>query len=231
LGRSASTPSCSRSCDAATATPAAKHQLFKRDTTLRWCAASNPNIRYHLGMDSTILAAIIAAAATVGTTLLAHYLARKKVAGHGGKQAAGKRVYLPPLTIEEAQKRIAKRASQLHLTDLAVPREVERSPFGTLGFRVDREDGKGALYCHASGDHRGEVYYVRKGIGWYYNHELQGPASFLGLPLSDEDELSPGVRRNLFEGGNIVWKSSDDSLSVYDSRAAGDAKLISRYHF
>jgi hypothetical protein len=177
-------------------------------------------------MDSTVLAALIAAAAAVGTTLLAHYLKDRKSPDQQG--ATRDR---PGISLQEAQVRITKRATQMGLPGLSPVRGAEPSPFGTLSFCADAGDEKGALYCHATGARRGDVYYVRKGIGWYYNHQLRGPSSFLGLPLSDEEDLSDGARRSLFEGGYIVWKRSDDSLSVFDTREGGEAQLVSRYHF
>jgi hypothetical protein len=49
------------------------------------------------------------------------------------------------------------------------------------------KDKMGYIYCHVTGRHLGEVYYVRRGISIYYHEHFGGPASELGLPISNEE--------------------------------------------
>jgi hypothetical protein len=80
------------------------------------------------------------------------------------------------------------------------------SPTGTLSYRAKVRDGKGVIYCHASGIRQGQVFYVRKGIGFLYEYMLNGSASPLGLPISNEELVDgKGFPTSYFENGLIEW--------------------------
>jgi TIR domain len=81
-----------------------------------------------------------------------------------------------------------------------------QSSHGTAAFKARLRDGKGVLYCHASGPRSGHVFYVQKGIGWYYEYVLGGSISALGLPTSHEEmrDIS-GSQISYFEGGYVEW--------------------------
>ena len=100
------------------------------------------------------------------------------------------------------------------------------SPFGTSAFKVKLLDGKGAIYCHASGPLRGRIFYIRGGIGWYYEHELGGSVSALGLPTSHEEKHDvKGCQISYFEGGYIEW-SDTTKLARAVATASGTDYLI-----
>jgi hypothetical protein len=83
------------------------------------------------------------------------------------------------------------------------------SPLGTLSYRARVNDGKGVIYCHSSGVLQGEVFYVRKGIGYLYEYVLKGSASPLGLPISNEEVVDgKGFPISYFESGFIEWSPS-----------------------
>ena len=80
------------------------------------------------------------------------------------------------------------------------------SIFGTSSCRAIVSDGKGVIYCHANGPNRAATFYVRKGIGWFYERVLLGAASPLGLPITGElVEDGLGYATSRFEGGYIEW--------------------------
>lgn len=80
------------------------------------------------------------------------------------------------------------------------------SPLGTLSYRAKVTDGKGVIYCHASGISQGRAFYVRKGIGFFYEYILNGSASPLGLPISNEELVDgEGFPTSYFENGFIEW--------------------------
>ncbi|HKI01308.1 MAG TPA: toll/interleukin-1 receptor domain-containing protein [Thermoanaerobaculia bacterium] len=80
------------------------------------------------------------------------------------------------------------------------------SPSGTASFRAKAMDGLGVIYCHASGALRGQAFYVRKGIGYYYEYLLGGSESSLGLPVSNEELVDgKGFPTSYFEHGCIDW--------------------------
>ncbi len=67
-------------------------------------------------------------------------------------------------------------------------------------------DAMGCVYCHMTGSHLGEVYYVRKGISIYFHRNLGGPSSSLGLPVSNEELVDgKGHPTSFFENGYIDW--------------------------
>jgi TIR domain-containing protein/LGFP repeat-containing protein len=80
------------------------------------------------------------------------------------------------------------------------------SLMGTLSYRARVTDGKGVIYCHASGIRQGQAFYVRKGIGFFYEYMLNGSASLLGLPISNEELVDgEGFPTSYFENGFIDW--------------------------
>src|SRR6185295_16654208 len=73
-------------------------------------------------------------------------------------------------------------------------------------YRAKVKDGKGVIYCHASGLRQGQAFYVRKGIGFLYEYMLNGSASPLGLPISNEELVDGnGFPTSYFENGLIEW--------------------------
>jgi hypothetical protein len=92
--------------------------------------------------------------------------------------------------------------------------EVKPSLFGTKSFCVHLKNKQGIIYCHSNNNYEGQVFYVRKGIGYYYNKKL-GPSSFLGLPVSNEYECENGNKQSDFEGGYIKWLKNQDKLLIY----------------
>ncbi|MCB1055596.1 MAG: toll/interleukin-1 receptor domain-containing protein [Acidobacteria bacterium] len=101
------------------------------------------------------------------------------------------------------------------------------SPCGTVSFKMRLADGKGVIYCHASGPLRGQAFFVRKGIGWYYEHVLGGSASALGLPTSYEELREDGEDSPIsyFEGGFMEW-SPKTSIAKAVSTASGIQEVI-----
>jgi len=80
------------------------------------------------------------------------------------------------------------------------------SATGTKFIAARAKDDMGYIYCHLSGSHLGEVYYVRKGIGIYYHQHIGGPTSALGLPVSNEELVDEtGFPTSFFENGYIDW--------------------------
>lgn len=134
------------------------------------------------------------------------------------------------LTMDEAATRIRKRARSLNVQGLGDTQQTVISPFGTSAFCSHLGDGKGILYCHASGPLSGQVFYLRRGIGWYYKTHLNGTASFLGLPVTDELPLANGNRRSEFEGGYIEWQPNPSKLFVYHATAA-ETRLVAQHTF
>jgi hypothetical protein len=109
------------------------------------------------------------------------------------------------LPIEQASERILKFAMWRRV-ELEEVKLGERSSSGVQSYKAEAKDKKGAVYCHASGSRIGEVYYVRKGIAHYYFRHAGGPASALGLPISNEEIIDPtGFPTTFFEGGFIDW--------------------------
>ncbi len=118
------------------------------------------------------------------------------------------------VTGETAAKQIAG-AAEVH--DVGRYGEVVKapdSPFGTESYCATVNDGKGILCCHASGKHAGQVFYVRKGIGWFYVKKVGSTSSILGLPVTNEYETSHDNRRTDFEGGSIEWIANEDKVKL-----------------
>lgn len=110
-----------------------------------------------------------------------------------------------PLPVDEASDIVAHTAAARGVR-IAEVHLAPTSPYGTLSFRSYAADGLGVVYCHATGSRRGSAFYVRKGIGWFYEQVLGGSSSRLGLPTSNE-ELVDRTRgaASFFEGGRIDW--------------------------
>ena len=96
---------------------------------------------------------------------------------------------------------------------------------GTAAFYALEPDGKGVLYCHADGEHSGKVFRVRAGIGWYYQTELGGTVSRLGLPISNEEPTKSGARC-YFEAGYIEWDSKSGFARAYLGEDPARALLL-----
>jgi uncharacterized protein (TIGR03437 family) len=62
----------------------------------------------------------------------------------------------------------------------------------------------GAIYQLTSGAFTGRVIFVRRSVFDLYERN-QGPAGFLGLPVSEETILADGRRRQSFEGGTMEY--------------------------
>lgn len=109
------------------------------------------------------------------------------------------------LSADEAESLI-KDLAQQRRTEVKLMEKAPASPFGTASYRARCNDRLGVLYCHASGRLRGHAFYVRKGIGYYYEYLLGGSASPLGLPVSNEELVDgKGFPTSYFEGGYIEW--------------------------
>jgi uncharacterized protein with LGFP repeats len=166
-------------------------------------------------IDSTIVSALIGAIALVGATVLAHYLKAREKRREEADTSGSKTAPHAPIAVAEAKTRLMHKAASIGVSVGDVVK-APSSSFGTTAFCASIRDGKGALYCHASGERRGNVYHVRGGIGWYYLEKIGGPVSFLGLPISDEAPVTEG-QRSTFEGGFIVWKAEATQL-VFTTR-------------
>ena len=131
-----------------------------------------------------------------------------------------------PMVLEHAACEIYDfaRARGLEVHDVEV---APISLFGTSSFRARIKDGKGVIYCHASGARRNELFLVRRGIGWFYETVLGGSESELGLPVSNEElvdqpEYSGGFPTSFFEGGFITWSPETSQVRAVLATAEGD---------
>ena len=103
------------------------------------------------------------------------------------------------------------------------------SVFGTSSYRATESDGKGVIYCHADGTHRGTAFYVRKGIGWFYERVLLGVVSRLGLPISNEEVAhETGYPISRFEGGYIEWSPKTRVARAVIRSPRGDETFAER---
>jgi hypothetical protein len=60
------------------------------------------------------------------------------------------------------------------------------------------------IYCHANGPHQAATFYVRKGIGWFYERVLLGASSRLDLPITDEQVADgTGYPTSRFEAATL----------------------------
>lgn len=103
------------------------------------------------------------------------------------------------------------------------------SIFGTSSYRATVSDGKGVIYCHADGPHRGTAFYVRKGIGWFYERVLLGGVSRLGLPITNEEVAhETGYPTSRFEGGYIEWSPNTKVARAVIRGTRGDQTFAER---
>jgi hypothetical protein len=103
------------------------------------------------------------------------------------------------------------------------------SPFGTSSYRAEAKDGKGVIYCHADGPHRAAAFYVRKGVGWFYERVLLGVSSRLGLPITNEQVVDEtGCPTSRFEGGYIEWSPNTKVARAVIRSARGEQTLAER---
>ena len=134
----------------------------------------------------------------------------------------------PKLSMQDAAELI-----QGYARSLAVPiglaEEVPTTLFGTESYRVRLKDGKGAIYCHASGRHRGQTFLVQKGIGWFYETLMGGASSRLGLPVSNEEAADgTGYPTSFFEGGYIEWSPKTKVARAVVRTPRGDQTLYEK---
>ncbi|MBW3575747.1 MAG: hypothetical protein KY450_13020 [Actinobacteria bacterium] len=61
----------------------------------------------------------------------------------------------------------------------------------------------------------GQTAWVVGAIGERY-HQLQGPAGWLGFPLSDEQVLPDGGRVTVFDRGRIYWWADVGAIDIND---------------
>jgi hypothetical protein len=109
------------------------------------------------------------------------------------------------IAMDEAA-RLIQRFCQLRRVKISSIEPSRVSSSGTTYFTARASDGLGCIYCHATGRYIGEVYYVRKGISYYYHNHIGGPESPLGLPISNEELVEPvGFPTSYFENGYIDW--------------------------
>lgn len=115
----------------------------------------------------------------------------------------------------------------LEVGDLQTPKP---SCVGTKSFCAHVADGKGIVYCHASGALSGAVFYVPKGIGWFYKNKLGGSQSEIGLPVSNEHEslVSEGgrVQKVLFERGYVEFETETGLCKAVLDPGGGDSRRL-----
>lgn len=93
------------------------------------------------------------------------------------------------------------------------PQEIDKfryfpritSTYGTNAKGILYTEGHGAVFEHQSGRYKGLVVGVKGGILDRYR-EMGGPVSYLGLPISDEQETPEGWRSDFEEGSLVVTK-------------------------
>jgi hypothetical protein len=130
----------------------------------------------------------------------------------------------PPLVASDAEALIKQLAKARGISIMSVVEATSR--LGTAAFKSRLKDGKGVLYCHASGQRRGRVFYAQKGIGWYYEYVLGGSDSLLGLPTSHEEMRDvSGSQISYFEGGYVEW-SPKTSLAKAVTTVSGNESVI-----
>jgi len=96
----------------------------------------------------------------------------------------------------------------------------KKSVAGTSSICAHVKDGKGIVYCHTSGAYQGKVFYVPLGMGWFYKSVLKGSQSQIGLPISNELDVSytENVKQVRFEAGVIEYDpltNSCQAMSVF----------------
>jgi len=128
-------------------------------------------------------------------------------------------------SFEEATQSVL-RFSAVRQIEITAIMQAACSPFSTESFKARLRDRKGVVYCHATGFQKGQVFYVRRGIGWYYEYKLGGSGSPLGLPTSNEERSdSNGHPISFFEGGYIEW-TPDTSIAMAVETSSGTNRVI-----
>lgn len=129
---------------------------------------------------------------------------------------------VPALSEDEARNAIEKLASEREI-NIGPVMAAPLSAFGTASYRAYASDGKGVIYCHSTGTQAGRTFYVRRGIGWYYEHVLGGARSPLGLPISNEElvDHGNGAPTSFFEGGYIEWLDERRTVRAFARGARG----------
>lgn len=90
------------------------------------------------------------------------------------------------------------------------------SSTGAKAYRAAATDGKGTVYCHATGPYAEQVFYVRKGIAFFYHGQHGGPTGKLGLPVSNEELADgSGFPTSYFERGLIEWSPKTSEAQAY----------------
>jgi hypothetical protein len=146
------------------------------------------------------------------------------LASEGG--ASGGQCEQLPITLATE---LIKEHARSRRTQAGLIAKASISPFGTNSYRARVTDGKGVIYCHADGKYQGQTFYVRKGIGWFYEQVLLGATSRLGVPTSNE-ELADGTGypTSFFEGGYIEWSPKTQVARAVVSTERGDQTLVER---
>lgn len=94
--------------------------------------------------------------------------------------------------------------------------EAVTSCSGAKAARIKAADGMGAVYCHLSGLYQKQVFYVRKGISYFYHDYHDGPSGPLGLPVSNEELADgSGFPTSYFENGVIDWSPKTGAAQAY----------------
>ena len=90
-------------------------------------------------------------------------------------------------------------------------------------------DGKGVLILHADGDFISQIFYIRKGIGYYYRLNFEKINSNLGLPISSESEMMDSTNTKTdFENGYIKWISKEVDV-IKPSKVIGLGADVQKY--
>lgn len=143
-----------------------------------------------------------------------------------------------PVNFSEAMELIKQKAASKGFVIIKQGTEMRVSKSGTeyvyAHFRIANSSKGGVLYCHTSGKNIYKVFFLWRGINWYYQIFMKGAQkSFLGLPVSDEyvvNEKNPFIARNDFENGYIEYIDINDELNVYKLEA-GDFSLVVNHKF
>ena len=99
-------------------------------------------------------------------------------------------------------------------------------------YRCLLSDGKGVIILHTDGKFASQTFYVRKGIGYYYNQNFEKTDSNLGLPISNEHACGSNGENSKtdFENGFIEWVANDNELYVY-VQDNSEMRLFDKYSF
>jgi hypothetical protein len=130
------------------------------------------------------------------------------------------------LPVEEAAKLMQEHAKSRR-AQIGLIEKAPTSLFGTNSYRARITNGKGVIYCHVDGKLRRQTFYVRKGIGWFYETVIGGASSRLGLPVSNEEVVDgTGYPTSYFEGGYIEWSSKTEVTRAVIYTPEGDRTFL-----